>query len=510
MHLHVVMAFAILIWWPRERPIDPIVTSAAGVWLVVLGQLAAVWLLSTVATSRALRVLRDQPRGLEDAQHRYHRTTLMLRWIVLATFAVDLTLTGWPDMVASFRPVSIVPAMAEIIIVLPFLVGSVLVLVAAYPVDRLLRLHTGIAATPCATETAATGGLRSYLDFNVRHQLLVVVVPMTMILIAYDIARDLEDRMPASMQVPWLPDFGLGISAAAVFVVAPLFLKRIWTTHSLPGGILRDELDRMCGKIGLRCRDILVWRSGQMMVNAAVMGLFPRVRFVMLSDGLLESMDDKQIEAVFGHEAGHIRHRHIQFFLLFALASMLIAAGVMELLYRWSLAAAGPRFLNEAVIQSAGFVAIVALWGVGFGFISRRFERQADLFGARCVSAVGDAGCSVPCGVHAGAGERAAPSYALCSTGASIFAAALDRVALLNGIPVEEPSWRHSSIASRIAFLHSLAADPGGVERFERSIRRIKKTLIAVCVVGLGISAYYVQPYVWTELARMTSSASGG
>jgi hypothetical protein len=71
----------------------------------------------------------------------------------------------------------------------------------------------------------------------------------------------------------------------------------------------------------------------------------------------------------------------------------------------------------------------------------------------------------------------------VCATGAAVFASALERVALLNGIPREERSWRHSSIASRIRFLLSLAADPSRAARFERVVRRTK---VAMLLIGLG------------------------
>ena len=79
--------------------------------------------------------------------------------------------------------------------------------------------------------------------------------------------------------------------------------------------------------MGLNYRRILIWESDGMVVNAAVMGLFRPVRYILLSDGLLEMMDDAKIEAVFGHEAGHVKCRHIEFYLLFAVLSMLIVGG---------------------------------------------------------------------------------------------------------------------------------------------------------------------------------------
>src|SRR5690606_775026 len=97
-------------------------------------------------------------------------------------------------------------------------------------------------------------------------------------------------------------------------------------------GELRERLEDLCRRIGLTYRRILIWESDGMVVNAAVMGLLRPVRYMLLSDGLLEMMDDRKIEAVFGHEAGHVKNRHIQYYLLVAVLSMLLVGGVAELL----------------------------------------------------------------------------------------------------------------------------------------------------------------------------------
>ncbi len=79
----------------------------------------------------------------------------------------------------------------------------------------------------------------------------------------------------------------------------------------------------------------------------------------------------------------------------------------------------------------------------------------------------------------------------VCATGVAIFASALDRVAVLNGIPQEERSWRHSSIGSRIRFLTSLAGDPCRAVRFERLIGRVKIGMLTLAIMGLAVCVYY-------------------
>jgi len=67
----------------------------------------------------------------------------------------------------------------------------------------------------------------------------------------------------------------------------------------------------------------------------------------------------------------------------------------------------------------------------------------------------------------------------------------LDRVAVLNGIPHEERSWRHSSIGSRIRFLTSLAGDPRRAARFDRLLRVVRFSILGLAVAGAVATAYY-------------------
>jgi STE24 endopeptidase len=398
-------------------------------------------------------------------------------------------------MVSSALDPYFIPGLVGLATIFPFLVATVVLLFASYRVDRSIRDWI-VETTPWAT-TDSHWTLRVYLEFHIRHSLLTVVVPTTLILICYDLATHYEDRIIRWFRVPYAADLVLGAAACLVFILAPWILKHVWPTESLPDGPLRRDLERILKRVRLRCRDILVWKSGGMTVNAAVMGLVAPLRYVMLSDGLLKSMPDKQIEAVFGHEAGHVKHRHIQFFLLFAFASMLVSSGLMELLYRMTIRESSAIRLTLSQIQLVGFGFIVVIWGAAFGFVSRRFEQQADLFGARCVTPNADAECTLPCGVHADGGEfaesRVDPMTGLCATGASVFTEALRRVATLNGIPLEEPSWRHSSLADRIESLARLSSDPRRLASFEALIRRIKRTLLFICVVGTAISIYYIR-----------------
>jgi len=505
MHLHVIICFALVIWWPSDRPFDPAISSPIWTWLAVWAQVPILLLVALATSGAALRRLSDDKRGPQQAQHYYHRTVTVLRLLAVAGFAGSLLGTDWPGVVRSLGQAARVPGLGDMLMLTPFFAAVVVIFAGTYRIDRALHQVILESRDWPAPEKTAVWTLSEYLNFNLRHHLLVVVVPMVLILAAFDLARSQGDLLNRTFRIAWAADVVPGIAAAAVFVIAPLLLRYVWPTRPLPEGPLRRRLEGICGRIGLRYRDILIWQSGSMMINAAVMGLFGPVRYIMLSDGLLETLSREQIEAVFGHEAGHVRHRHIQFFLLFAVCSMLMLSAVVEAL-RLSVEN-GLVDLSVLNIQLFGGVCVVAFWGIGFGWISRRFERQADLFGAQCVAPDDAGGCDLPCNVHGCATDG--PASPVCATGATVFVSALDRVAVLNGIPREERSWRHSSIASRMRFLTSLTGDPTRARRFERVVRRIKVTLLVVAAAGSAIAGVYVWDHPIYGIRVEARSAEG-
>lgn len=525
MHLLTILAFACL-FWRAEEPLGWSIVPAGDrlyTLLIVLGQPVVLGVASWRLGARARRLLARQSDAPQLAQLAYHRATLALRWASLAGFATGVFFTPWPDWFAFGRITPALQLIGDLIVLSPFFAAAVAIWLGAYPVDRAMRLQGAAWITGAESRDDATWNLGRFLDFNIRHHLLIVAVPMTLILFAADLTRGYEDQVRSWSGSVWTADLLVGAVAAGVFVIAPWLLRRIWHTVPLEPGLVRDRLETIAGRIGLRFRDILVWHSDGMMINAAVMGIIPPVRYVLLSDGLLATMSVDQIEAVFGHEAGHVRHRHIQHFLVFAFVGWLLVAGLMELLARLAIEHGAPETSWGWTIQTIGVAGTFVYWALGFGWLSRRFEREADLFGARCVTpAEGD--CVLPCSVHGeetdaalrrsddtGRGLQPARTFGsgrpdlsgsfqddrVCATGAAIFASALDRVALLNGIPQEERSWRHSSIGSRIRFLASLAGDPNRARAFQRLVRRVRMAMLALAVLGCLVTVYY-----WRDVSQ--------
>ncbi len=498
MHLLTIIAFSVLILEADDpglwRIVDP--AERGFTLLAGLGPPLVLVFLGWLVNRRGLGLLTGSGKTADEVHHFTSRAVFALRVLMTVAFGGAVFLTNWSALIGADGSSPWLQIVNDFVALFPYMLTCVLLWVVTYPVESALREQEFPKNQAAGADQPGRLTLRKFLDFNVRHHLLVVAVPMTLILVAADLIRIYEERLASSFGFPWAGDVLLGAVAAIMFVIAPLLLVRVWRTEPLPEGPLRRRLEHICDRIGLRCRNILIWKSNGAMINAAVMGLIPGVRYVMLSDALLETMTDRQVEAVFGHEAGHICRRHIQRFLVFAFVGWLVVAGLME-----GMAVVAIRTGNTSgdalfMIQGFGVVATLLFWGIGFGMLSRRFERQADLFGARCVAANGDE-CTVPCSVHiepTGAhdsGSMGPRQDRVCATGADVFASALDRVALLNGIPHEERSWRHSSIGSRIRLLMTLAGDPSLAERFERTIRRVNGLLLAIALTGAIATVVY-------------------
>jgi STE24 endopeptidase len=505
MHFVVLVAFAMVLM-PLGTPPWPIVTAPFTVLAIAVGQVAAIAGWAAWATWRVLRQLDRDPTRPSMAQRMHARDGATLGTLLIVGLVLTLWGTSWPTMARRQWNLQSIYGLAEFVMLLPFFGSLSVAWTVMFPADRAIRqlsmeanLWEGLPARPPWT-------LGEYFVFLIRHQLLIVVLPMMLIVIANDYLQAHARYLRHITRLYWADQAVLVLIAGVILFFAPVMLRVIWSTSVLPNGPLRDRLVALSNRVGLKYREILIWHSEGMVVNAAVMGVLAPVRYVLLSDGLLERMEDEKIEAVFGHEAGHVKHLHIPYYLLFAILSMLIVGGVCELAFR--VLRADPSYVTITAVTL-----LVAMWGLGFGWISRRFERQADVFGAHVISP--DAGgCELPCHVHRHAEYSAppekvdqqdasfdnnsvrGPAYALCATGARAFGDALCRIARLNGIPEEARSWRHSSIGSRVRFLACLADDPKAARRFSRTVGAIKVVLVVGTIIGLAIAVRLYPSYM--------------
>ena len=409
-----------------------------------------------------------------------------LRWIhtviALGVYAVIIHVVQWPEVVRQNWGLAGWVVVDELLILMPFLVPVLLSWAAFYRVDRVMRL--GLAGA--TAQRPKIWSCSQYVAFHVRHYLALVLVPVCCFFAFVDLSRRYWPRV--TMDPGWnLASLaGLGL---ALMALSPLLIRWIWGARPLPPGPLRNRLEHSARRLGFRYTDILVWETGGGMVNAAVTGIFGGLRYVLISDALIQHLSDDEIDAVFGHEAGHIRHHHMLFYFLFVLASV-FALGFVAEAVESALACVANVSAGLVQTQMSSHLPVLLLligiyFGVVFGFVSRRFERQADIFGCLAVS------CPPGACVHTNpltpsSGRRAS---AVCPAGVRAFTSALEKIAYLNGTTRNARSWRHASIARRVAFLHSLLDNPQAETAFRAAVLRVK---VGVVLLVIGATAYVV------------------
>ena len=273
----------------------------------------------------------------------------------------------------------------------------------------------------------------------------------------------------------------IAVLGSLVLIVAPLFIRLAWPTRPLPDGPLRRRLERVARRAGFRFADVLIWDTENTVLNACVTGILPRFRYVLLTDALVATMTPVEVAAVFGHEIGHIAHRHLLYFGFFFAGSLgiltLLADGLGVAIGWASNAPGSASWFSPRAVELAQEGTVLALLGLYFwlvfGHLSRRFERQADIFGSRIVScAAGNCPPHLdPDGDSLPESPRGSP-LPLCRVGLRTFSQALAIVAQCNGMELARPSWRHGSIASRIAFLEGLEHRPDLERDFQRQVGR--------------------------------------
>jgi len=418
--------------------------------------MAAVVVLAAWLAHQASKNLRGSAEQRSTLLRRYGRWRRYHAYALIVLFLSTLYLGGWGWAVS--EALYQVPGV-EVLILTPLLAGLVLSWALLYEIER--AAHDTI---PLSCDVEPFLGRWAYVVLNIRQNLLLVFPPLLLLIIQQTVIW----MFPALQANAWfLPLFVVAL-LAGIFIGIPLVLRLLLGLRPLPEGPLRDRLLATSRRLRFRCNDILLWNTRNAMANAMVTGPLPYLRYVVLTDRLVREMTPDEVEAVFGHEMGHIKHHHMLFYFGFLVGSLIVLAGAWEGMSEVVNRHLGTRLTElNAFVQSSEFpgllpmVALLATYVfVVFGFLSRRCERQADIYGCRTVSP-------------------------------QVFIEALEKVALLNGLSRDRPgwlsSWQHSTIARRVDFLQQMCADPGLEGRFQRRVRLIKWSM-AFTLAGVMVT----------------------
>lgn len=417
------------------------------------------------------------------------------RIAIVALYAICVLALGWLDAVRYV--IGDVVAADELLAMSPALLGIAAGWWSYYPIDRRLRESTMVRSLDEGATIYAPPTCAQYVWSNVRHNLLLTGVPIALVFTWSEALVMGANRLISRSQsggaghetarraAIWLHGTSAGngtlialqfVGVIGIFVAVPLVVRVVWDTIPLSAGPLRDRLLGLCTAERVRVRELLVWRTHGTMVNGAVVGLLGRLRYILLTDALLDGLPARQVEAVMAHEIAHIRRGHLIWFIVALVASVgLVVFGAGFLASRTGWASDAGADDGPAVVQFAIIAMAFAAGLTVFGFVSRRFEWQADAFAAAHLSEKTPATVDPPSGL-------------VTAEAAAAMAGALESVARLNHVPRRKFSWRHGSIAGRQARLEGLVGQRIDSLPIDRTVRRLKRAAAVACVATIALA----------------------
>ena len=278
--------------------------------------------------------------------------------LILGLFAAQVYIFGWVDFVALGVP--------QYLDVLPNLVPYFAMLAASwvgqYRIERKVR----------GNDWRPLG----FLTFQSRANLMTVL-PIALIYAAYwAVLTFVPSTQDLLNSFYFLQAIVQVVLVVGVSMFVPVAVRLVLPGGPMPDGRLRRRLESFARDRGLRINQIIVWRTGsRLFATAFVIGLVSPFRYVFITDALLKRLDEDEILAVFAHELGHVKHNHLWWLLGFVVSFTALVLAAEQLL---------PP--GDNIRQLAAFAVVLVYGYFIFGYISRRFERDADAFAAQHTS----------------------------------------------------------------------------------------------------------------------------
>jgi len=253
-----------------------------------------------------------------------------------------------------------------------------------------------------------------------------------------------------------------------VAIIGPAIIQKIWRCKPLENGPDRSRIEFLCKKAGLKYANILYWPAfGSRMITAGVMGLIKKFRYILVTGPLLNFLEPDEIDAVIAHEIGHIKRKHLIFYLVFFAGYMLLSYSTYDLIIYLILFSepvlqftTGMGLNRTTVISTIFSITEICIFLIYFryvfGYFMRNFERQAD--------------CYV---------------YTLFDTAKPLIST-FKKITATSGQSPDRPNWHHFSIRERVDYLNKCETDKNYITRHDRKIQKsIGIYFAAILLVGI-------------------------
>jgi len=306
---------------------------------------------------------------------------------------------------------------------------------------------------------------RNYIESNIRLN-FSIIIPWIILSLAADLLSLLPEETALYLESNYVISLVLFFALfALVAVFFPYILIQIWKCPPIPKNSEREILENFSKNAGVNFSDMVLWNLfDSTMITAGIVGFIKQFRYLLVGPALLKILDKDELEAVLAHEIGHIKNRHMFFYLFFILGYTIFSYGFLKIIYTFILSRDYLFHIlfsnnqNNSSLPAIISIIIILLFILFyfryiFGFISRNFERQADIF---ALELKGNAGGII---------------------------SSLNKIAIAGSHSRTAPSWHHFSIAQRTGFLEDCQQNPGLIKRHHKRVTRIKNVFIACLVL---------------------------
>ncbi|MFI4917279.1 MAG: M48 family metalloprotease [Phycisphaerales bacterium JB060] len=386
-----------------------------------------------------------------------------LRWLVVLPFAAwSISVDGVGAVEALIGPwVGLDEALAAT----PPVLALLAITWAEHPLHDRMRqamlvrqLDRGGAVELAPTRLEATVG-------RARAMLAMPLVPVLLVVCWHETVE-----VMLGGRAPWIWRAIDIAGTIAIVCIAPAIVVRVLGTTPLRSGGFGERIDELCRDMGARVTGVRVWSHPS--ANAAVLGLLPWARYMLVTEPLLDGMPRHELDAVVAHELAHVRQHHVLWIVL-AMLGIVMTLGLLEPIIG---AAARSVCVGAGLAGFLALVIVVVVAVLAFGMVSRLIERHAD---ARAAVVVG-AHRAIDEGEDEGEDDdRVHPS------GPQTMAAALDRVCALNGVDPNRWGFRHGSVRQRQRALAGLVGARADRLPVDRAVGKLRlATLLTLTAAG--------------------------
>ncbi|MBW2220643.1 MAG: M48 family metalloprotease [Deltaproteobacteria bacterium] len=387
--------------------------------------------------------------SFHQLSHKFSATLTRQSIMAIVLFSIDIYGLNLSSFLKNIPFLSIIPTFQALLFLGLFVFYLAIVWACAYGPYRMLN----------TTDLSR----RSYILGNISFSIPVLIPWLLLSGIA-----DIISAMPFALPKRFLSTTEGQVAYFLVFlfaiaIVGPAMIQKFWRCKPLETGYYRRRIENLCQKAGMEYSNILYWPIfGGRMITAGVMGLIKKFRYILVTGALLQFLEPEEIDAVIAHEIGHIKKKHLLFYLVFFVGYMLVSFATFDMLiYFIFFAEPIYSFLNsigldQATVTSSlsSFIIILIFliyFRYIFGYFMRNFERQADTY-----------------------------VYALFDSAQPLIST-LEKIAVTSGQPRDKPNWHHFSIKNRVDYLEKCEADRTWITRHDS---KIKKS-IAVYLMGI-------------------------